>query len=453
MGQGRRFGASFWIEGLFCIAILVGIAHAMWVLYYEGYLPQPFFYEPSDTWMDWFNTAYWARDRGTYDNWGTIYPPLSFVVLWFLGNGACYVGNEGVTVRDCDWIGVVSLHTIFLVNIVLVAKAFIKIDRRTAIPRSIALAAGLPMLYALERGNILILSFTCVVLAFGPLLSSTRVRWVFAGLAVNFKVYLFATVVSMLLKRRWLWTEGALASVLGVYLVSYTLLGLGSPFDVLYNITAYAQGFEAAQILDIWYSCTYGPLISLLEGKNFPIVRLIGSDLVEAGLVIIPLTVRFGQMMILFAAIATWLRPEAVSTYRVALLGTTMALISSEAGGYTQILVLFFLFMEPWRGVARPVAIICGYILCIPGDISIGYVPPLLRESFFAGHVVEVQFSVGLGMFVRPGLLILIGVLLSASTIRDVWADIALQKWRDRWRFRRDLPLIPNAAKPIYRGD
>lgn len=449
MGQGRRFGVSFWIEGLFGIAILVGIAYAMWVLYHDGYLPQPFFYEPSDTWMDWFNTAYWARDRGTYDNWGTIYPPLSFVVLWFLGNSTCYVGNEGLAVRDCDWIGVISLHMIFLLNIVLVAKSFIKIDRRTALPRSIALAAGMPMLFALERGNILLLCFTCVVLAFGPLIASARVRWLFAGLAVNFKVYIFATIVAMLLKRRWRWVEGACLSVLGVYLVSYALLGVGTPFEIYHNISTYAQGFEASQVLDIWYSITYNPLISLLQGKNFPIVTLIGSDIIELGIMIVPVFIRFGQSMILLAALATWLRPEVVSTYRVALLGTTMALISSEAGGYTQILVLFFLFMEPWRGFARPFALICGYLLCIPADISIGYVPPLLRDSFFAGHVVQVQFGVGLGMFVRPGLLILIGVALSASTIRDVWLDVTSQGWRHRWRFRQDTPLLPGVARPI----
>lgn len=447
LGSTRR-SWTLWPEYLMALGVLLLIGRAMVILYLYGYLPQPFFYEPSDTYMDWFNTAYWARDPGAYDSWRTIYPPLSFVALRFMGKGSCYAGAEGLIARDCDWVGLVAIHAIFLVNMLLVALTFRKVDQRTAIPRAIALSAGLPMLYALERGNILLLCFTAMLLGFGPLLKSARLKWLFIGIAVNFKIYLVAAIASLLLRRRWLWFEGALIATVLVYLLSFGIIGAGTPREIITNIRDYSSGFVASQVLDIWYAVTYQPLISLLQGETFPVTGVVGSRTAEVGLSILPLLVRMGQASILAAAAATWLRPEVVPPHRIVFFGVAMALISSEAGGYTQMMVILFVFMESWRGVARPLAILICYILSLPGDIIIGDIPPIIRDSYLAGHQVEVYFGVGLGMFLRPALLILVAVTLSALTIKDVWVDIRLQGWKDRWRFRRDWPMLPGILRP-----
>lgn len=438
-----------WLEWAFALAIALLIMRAFWWVWTWGYLPQPFFFEASDTYMDWFNTAYWARDSGPYDSWGTLYPPLSFVVLRLLGKGSCYVGAEGLTSRDCDWIGIVAIHGIYVLNTVLIATVFRKLDPRTAVPRSFALAAGMPMLYALDRGNILLLCFTCMLLGYGPLIKSARLRWLFAGMAVNFKVYLIGPIAAQLLRRRWRWFEGALIAAIAVYVATYGILGSGTPMEVYRNIIDFSEGWAAGSITDVWYSATYKPLISLLDG-NFPITALIGSRLVEYGLLFVRSAMLAGQLAIVLAAIATWLRPEVVPPFRVAFLGTTIALISSEAGGYTHILAILFVFMERWRGIARPLAIICCYLLCLPGDIVLADFPYLVRESYLTGGMVEIHFGFGLGMAARPGLLIIAAVALSAATIHDVWHDIRVQGWKGRWRFRGDAPVLPGVARPEF---
>lgn len=444
----RPRSASLWVEYIFSFAIIVLIARAIWHLSTYGYLPQPFFYEPSDTFMDWFNTAYWAQDQGAYDSWRTIYPPLSFIILRGLSIGSCYQGAEGVAARDCDWLALVALHAIFLLNIILIAWAFIKIDRKTALPRTIALAVGMPMLFALERGNIVILCFSFVLLAFGPLVRAARLRWLFAGLAVNLKVYVIGAIVAQLLRRRWLWAEGAMLATVGVYILTFGILGAGTPHELYSNLNDYATGYVAAQVLDVWYSITYQPLISLLGGETFPVTGVVGSRVSEVGLVVLPAFVLAGQAALVFAAFATWLRPEVVPTFRVAAIGIVFALITSEAGGHSQIMVILFVFMERWHGVARPFAIICCYILCLPGDIPTGMIPPVFAESYLGGRPVEMHINVALGMFLRPGLLIAIAIALSATTLHDVWQDVRDQRWRDRWRFRRDVPLLPGVARP-----
>jgi hypothetical protein len=435
-GSGRFVADWQWIEWVFAAAVVFLLIRAGFWVYLYGHLPQPFFYEPSDTFMDWFNTAYWAHDPGAFDSWRTVYPPLSFVVMRLLSLPGCYTGAEGLTSRDCDWLGFVGMFGFFVLNCVITYLSYRRLDRRTAIPRAIALALGMPMMYALERGNILLICFTCFVLGFGPLLRSARLRWLFAGLAVNFKVYLVATIAAQVVRGRWRWIEGALIASVFIYLVTFALQGGGTPFEIFRNITDFSEGFIAAQVLDLWYSVTYQPLLSLLEGKSFPTTLLIGSKTVEIAQVVVPALVHFGQGIVVLAAAATWLKPKVVPVHRVAFLGTILALISSEAGGYTEILAIFFILMEPWRGIGRRVAIVLAYLLCLPGDIEVGYVPPLYRDSFLVGHAVEVHFGVGLGMFLRPGMVIGTGIALSLVTLRDVWAGLRADGWRASWQGR-----------------
>jgi len=444
-----------WVEYGFAALILAGLAYCAWFLIINGYLPQPFFYEPFDTYADWFNTAFWARDKGTYDVWKTIYPPLSFVFIRIFGIDHCYPERRpfdpsaGLAARDCDWLGLGTLYAIFFINLVLIWITFRRIDRRTAIPRTIAVGLGLPMADGLERGNLVLVSFACLLLAFAPILKRARSRWVAIGLAINFKVYLVAALVPLLAKRRWLWVECGLISAVIVYLVTFAILGRGTPAEIYENIRYFAT-LPAAQIMDLWYTTTYQPLMSLLEGDTFPFVLLIGSRNVELLQFIIPALQHATQAMIVMAILAVFLRPEVVPSYRVANLGLLLALITSEAGGYTQVYFMLLVMMEPWRGFARKWAISACYILAVPLDIAIDRTPPMARDLYFGDGATIINYHVTLGPFVRPLIIMTIAVALSLVTLREVWKDIREQGWRLRWRFRNDAPLLvgDGAARP-----
>lgn len=427
-------------------------AFGLWALihlYLRGYLPQPFFFEASDTWMDWFNTAWWAHDRGMYDSWGSIYPPVSFVILRLIGLPSCYqTPSAGLEVRDCDWLGVVAIHVLYVIDIMVTAIAFARIDRRTAIPRAFVLTAGMPLFYGLERGNLILIAFACTVIAFGPVVRSARLRWLALAFAINLKVYLVAALVAQLLRRRWRWFEGAAIATVALYLASFSALGGGTPGEVIENITSFSTSFASASFLDVWYPATYIPLLSLLNSVFFPISVLIGTPVVETSTFIVTLVVRAGQVLMLLGAAAIWVRPEAVPAHRATLFAVAFALITSEAGGYTPCLILLFVMMERWEGWLRPAAIVIAYVLSIPAEFVLSQIPIMLQDSYFAGHQVEVQHGIGLGMFLRPGLLIIAPSLLACHTIGLVWEDIRSQQWRTRWRFRADLPLLPGLLPP-----
>lgn len=459
LGRGARGarGASRWLEPLLAAVVMANFAYALWYWYTYGYLPQPFFYSPSDMWGDWFNVVYWSYDPGTYDTYKTVYPPLSFVFLRVFSLGHCYpiVGNPldysaGLAARDCDWLGIVTFHAIYLATIVVTAVTYWRADRRTALWRSYALVAGFPMLQGLEHANLIIPTFLLVVLAFGPLVRSARVRWLCLGLAVNFKIYVIAAIMPGLIRRRWLWTEGALIACVAVWLVTYALLGRGTPGEVYENITAFADS-SASTFLDVWFPATNAALIAMLGHWQSPLLGILGSRNIDILLVALPAAQRIAQLAIVLACAAAWLRPECVTRHRLTNFGISFALITSESGGYTVILIFFFTFLEQWRGFGAKWAIVVCYILCIPGDIPVDSFPEAVAETFLPANTVIQRFSVMIGPFLRPTLLLTVPLALSLSTIADVWRDVRTAGWRGRRRFRHDLPLftggLPVAAE------
>lgn len=444
-----------WVEPALAAAVVAGIIWCAVYLYVHSYLPQPFLYDRSDTYGDWFNTAGWARDKGSHDSWKSIYPPLSFVFIRLFGINGCYTNPSGGELlshlRACDGVGISAIWLIFAINVALVWRTFRKLDPMTALPRTICVGLGFPMLDAVERGNLMLITFTCLILALGPIMRSARLRWLFAGLAVNFKVYLIAAFVPLLLKRRWRWVEGALIAVVLVYMFSYAILGHGTPTEIARNIIQFSNG-SVYSIMDIWHGTNYRPLLSLMSEGNFPFTLLIGSRNVDIILFIIPLFQHTVQLLIIVAVAAVWLRPEMVSSFRVVSLGLLLAMITSDAGLYSMAYFMLFVMMEPWRGVGRRWAIIACYILALPLDIRIDTLPETPQNLSFGNLRALVDNYVVVGPFIRPLIVMVVAIALSLTTIREVWMDVRLQGWAARWRLRRGAPLLPGVRRPAPRG-
>ena len=145
-----------------------------------------------------------------------------------------------------------------------------------------------------------------------------------------------------------------------------------------------------------------------------------------------------------------WLRPEAVPTYRLVNLATCIALITTEGGGYTQTLAIFLTFFEPWRsGVAVRFALICCYILSIPGDIFLGPILPRVTNGFLNNGPIFYSYFVTVGPFLRPAIFLGIPTALSIATIAAVWRDIRTQGIRSRHRFAHDLPIMIEGGRTM----
>jgi len=411
------------LEPFFATAIIVSIAYAMWFLQREYFLPQPFFYAVDDTFMDWFNVSYWAVNGGAYDVFNSIYPPISFVFLKIFSLHQCYVASTPGLARLCDWVGLATMHIFFVLNLFLISVTYVRLDRKTALCRSIAAGAGLPMLYALNRGQLLIICFTFVALAFGNILKSARLRWLATGIAINFKPYLLPVLFAHLLKRRWSRFEGCVVSFVAVYGLTWTILGSGSPMVLYQNILDFTGVYQAVSFLDLWYSGTYNPMVSLAQGP-FPLSNIIGSDWVEFIETYLPVLLRVTQGSIALACIGSFFRPNILATNRLALLTIAFALVTSEAGGYTQLVLLYFVLMERWESGFQKGAIIIAYLLAIPADITFGTIPAIPGYSYFGQRPVYLQFGIGVGSLLRPALIQIMIILLSLDSLKRLLTDL-----------------------------
>lgn len=448
----RRQRFLFAIEWLLVALVAMGIVNCFQFLAREGYLPPPFVYDPNDTFMDWYNSAYFAVKGGMYDVWGSIYPPLSFVFLKIFTIHACY-GGDPLLGRDCDWLGRWFLVFILFANAGLVFASYRRSLGSAALPRTLALAFGLPMIFALERGNLILPCFTCFVLAHGRLLRSARLKWLAAALSINFKPYLIAAVAPAVFKRQWRWVEGCALATLAVYVISYAVLGAGTPAEMLANMSVYVEGGGNSLLGAVWYAASYSALLNYLA-HGVPLIRFVGSSPVEAAQFAIPLLVRAGQVFVLLAFGFAAAAPKAVSSQRLAALGMALALSATEFGGYAEVFLLFLVFEERRRDVPTTIALIAAYCLCIPGDLRLVSLSHHAEDSWLTNRTVGNDVNVNLGLLLRPGFILIIEYALSAATIltgAKAWSDARMQRLAVTQPFPGARPSAAGAASHVRR--
>jgi hypothetical protein len=383
-----------------------------------GYLPQPFVFDTNDTFMDWFNTAYWANRPGAYDVWRSIYPPLSFVFLDAFSLSGCYLQSP-FHARDCDWLGRATILGFYLLDVALVWLSFRRADPRTAPMRTIAFGLGLPLLFTLERGNLILVAFAAFVVAHGPLVRSGRWRALAAAATINFKPYLLLPVLAHAVKREWRPLELAGIATVVLYLVTLALVGSGTPMELASN-TANWVVFQSGQVWnEVHYSTSYAPLM-LIRGSQIPVLQFVPSRTVETIEWLVPLVIRATQGIALLALVAAWLQPHALPAHRIAALLLGAYLVTQSPGGYTQTFLLFLVLLEPWRHAGQVVAIVCGYLLCLVADWPLSTVLELSINSWLGARPVNPEFGLAIGHFLRPGLIVAIVVALSLDSIAQV---------------------------------
>jgi hypothetical protein len=415
-------------EFVLALAILVSVCDVAWFFIHFGYLPQPYLYDTNDTFMDWYNTSYWANNGGAYNIWQSVYPPLSFVFLRAFSIHSCY-GTSPFLARDCDWLGRLVLGVFYGLNVFLVACCYWKTDRRTALPRTLAMSIGLPMLFALERGNLIIPCFTAFALGHGPLLRKGWLRQLNVALTINFKPYLLLATFPFAIETRWRMLFGCGVATILVYCFTYAFVQAGG-FTELYANTINWTSFTGAQFWnEVYYSTSYASLLSFLNSQ-FPILNYVGSDTVEIPRLVLPLVIHAGQLAVGLCFLGAWLNPGVVTTDRLVALSLAAAMTTSSPGGYAEVFLLFVVFMEPWKGPGTITALVAAYLLCLSADYIILPIRSGDTFSWLGARTVYSVFGVSAGQFLRPALILALEFGLVGATL----SAIAKAAWPNRGR-------------------
>ncbi len=399
--------------------ILAGIALAVWRFGQNGYLPQPFYFRVYDSLMDLYTTAYWANTPGAYTKWMSLYPPISFVFLKVFTIGRCYAMGD-IAGRSCDWLARFALLAFFVANIALVYATYRASDRRTAVPRTVAMALGLPMLYAIERGNLLVPCFTFFAIGFGGVVRRPWLRWLALAISINFKPYLVFSAAPFLAKRYWSWVIGCGVFSIVIYVITLFIFGSGWPSQIIGNQSNYSMAASKGFFLDVYYATSYWPLIRVLHAM--PAGLQLASGPVSAfWSAVLTAVLRGAQLGTLLCAVMAALRPAAVDARRFGALLAGVALTGFTTGsaGYAQIFLFFLVFFERWRGPARIAVLGGAYLLCVPFDIALIPVVHERVRSFLGGREVTTAFGLSVGQILRPGVLLVMQYGLIALNLAD----------------------------------
>jgi len=382
--------------------VLAGLAYIAHHYFAAGHLPRPFNSDPSQSLMDFYNTAYWANRAGAYEIWHTVYPPLSFLLTRLVTDAGCYAGSA-YEARSCNPAGAMVVFSFYLLNVVLVFLSLRKVAAGVAVPRTLTLCLGLPMLYGLELANLIIPCFTVFVLAEGDLLRSRWLRNVCRGVAFNFKLYLLVTLLPLVLQRRIRWFAAAAFIFVAVYLATWPFYSEGTPWALFADIVFYSR--EQAKLY--------------LAQNHLGEISSASGDIWNR---ILPAILRIGQAVAFLGLSAGLMTRGPVERRRLSILA--LSILSSEAAistqgfsaDYTQIFLLFLIFRErEWTAGPR-ILLGIAYLLCFTVDHTLveTYRAPI--QSFLSGRMVNVEFGLTLSQFVRPllitGLQVALAVLL-----------------------------------------
>jgi hypothetical protein len=408
------------IEIGLCAAVVLSVAVVAVRAAHDGYLPQPFYYLKSDTLMDWFNTAYWAQRPDAYERWNAIYPPISLDFLQLFSLPGCY-RQSAMAGRACDWFGAAALFGSYLASAALAFAAFRAEDRKTALVRAVAFALGFPMLFALERGNLVVPSLAIFILAETQLVKAWQLRACAFAIAVNLKPYLIVTGLSELVLRRPLRLVWAIGACLVVYALSYLIHGSGSPLQLLHNFRHFV-GAAAGNYWNTFYNPTsFIPLLDFIFFNAGFRAAWPGWLLAVAPVALIG-TMVIGLIGVLICYAAAFQRRIEVPSTRLAAMALGVFLTATGASGYSEIFLLFLVFLERWENPGFGAALIGAYLLCISADVIVMSVPMAVMHSWLSGRDVAPVAGYAIGQLLRPALMFVVEFGLIAGTLLELRA-------------------------------
>lgn len=401
--------------GLILLLNTTGFLYYLYYLSENGYLPSPFVYDKSDTFMDLFNVLYWAYDDGRYTDWGSVYPPLSFIILKlvnFLFAGGGY--GDPALMRDNSQLDIVGVCLVYLAIPAILLKTklwqdFPKIEKFLIY---FAIVLSTPMLFTLERGNLIVIAPILLALALSRI---GIARSICIAFLINIKPYFALLMIYYIARQNW---KGFVAcSVLSGLIFTISGLVLDNHFLVFFeNLFDFSQEdglFSLREVMALPSSISaFSYVLKNPDGAMFA-SGFLSSESIAIAVYLIE-TAKWGVLAISLALI--FVRSRFMRDTEVfSLLAVVISNLGIWVGGYTFILYIalipVFIKMR-----ARWLYIGLLSLMAIPLDI-IPLTDDFVGEqySYLADAYVDIQWTWGLGSVIRPIANLILLLLLSCE--------------------------------------
>lgn len=249
-GERIRMSAKYKIKNnpAFFLLILLAaeITYAFWAVCTGSYHMDSYIHNnPHDTFMDYFNMLYVAgTDHASlYETSKAIYPPLCFAFWSMLYEliPEPYRGIVSIELRNLQQ-PLLGFGIVFMITIILLWELFRKSYGRTGM-ESILFACSMmmsgPMIFAIERGNMILIAFAFVfIFALFYQSENKYVRYLsYIALALSAAIKIYPALFGLLIIERKRWKEALMAVVIGAVVFA-------APFAEFGGISSVATLFE-----------------------------------------------------------------------------------------------------------------------------------------------------------------------------------------------------------------
>jgi len=397
-----------WVLALALLVQFCAVGYYATYLQHYGYLPSPFVYDKSDTFMDLYNTLWWAENDGRYSVWGSVYPPLNFLILKTI-RILFYPNMEVALPTDLRQLQLAPAYLLSALHVlapfVVVSFPGWKIGTPVfRIAAATVIAISPPLLFSMERGNLIII---CLFLL--PFLFEEKgnFRTLAIALLINIKPYFAVLLFGFLIAgdiRRFLQAT-ALAGAIFIF----TGLALDANFPLfLTNLVGFAQNdtvLSGREVLALPSSISAfsHTLDTIVRSSTSPAIYVNGvtelSEFIEL--------VKTGLLLATLALVICARRHLSVQEVMAALLAIVIN-AGVWVGGYSQI--FYFACIPVFFGMRlRAIHIALVVMMFMPLDL-ITLANNQLNPSwaYLSSSIVDVVWQIGLGSLIRPMLNVLL---------------------------------------------
>lgn len=369
----------------------------------NNYLPSPFVSDKQDTFMDLMHPLFWSTDPGRYTEWQSIYPPLVFVILKVLKeiafpvkdfSDAFEMRGESLGIIICYLsLAITSLLALFFSNLYKNLSSFEKLVW------SIFVILSPPILFTLERGNILI--FCPFILAIALITTSCWTQAITLAILINIKPYFVFLLLGFLIKKDIIgFMRGNVVAAL-MFITSgfYLDANFDSFLYSLFQFSSSTTNFDPSAILAMDSSLSiFSYIIRWMEVNQLDLIFDIAPyATISLVLKFINLAAIIGVIIGAFLSKKYFTFPQILS-----ILCIVTTNFSYAFGGYTLILyvaiapIIYFL-----KYGFQMVFICCVLFLPLDVIVLVDY-GVSMRQLYYTGNYAEVSNQILLGAVLRP---------------------------------------------------
>ena len=413
---------------IFYVAELIFVAIGIIGYLKNGHFLLPFWDDAKDSFMDFFHVNYWALHAGRYTEWRSIYPPISFVIGKALTPDYCYGAQNGFGLRDCSPPSILLLILAYVSGVFIFARAVLKSIYIKSCKKEIllifflgtAIILSFPSLFAIERGNYILLCF--IFLALSLVIKNPWFSGGFISIAILIKPYLAPILLSPLLKKRYQYVTGIVIFSIIVNLLTAYVLADPNPFLFIKNILVTKGAGIASLYESITSTTSIAAWLKLIKSPG--IISHI-SESWSAYLSLAFYVVATCYILVIGCILYFISRLYgAISESELSLIFILLVLVSVDGvGSYGLLLMLPYLIIYLLNNSGcetsfkSKVYIFIIALLYLPADIGVGPSRKISGVSYLSGAVYSEGSQISLSGLIRP----IAVIALTALILTDLY--------------------------------